>query len=94
MLGIDSISINEVFYIDKLKKYNIYKEKCCGHTLSIENPKRIGVEIMPPLINQEKCIRCGICVDICPLDVIKKDHDTIVVKYPEECWHCRACVMD
>lgn len=49
---------------------------------------------MPPLINQKDCIQCGICVDICPLDVIKKENDVIVVKYPEECWHCRACVMD
>lgn len=49
---------------------------------------------MPPLINQEKCIRCGTCVEICPLDVIKRVNEDIVVKYPEECWHCRACVMD
>lgn len=49
---------------------------------------------MPPLINQNNCIQCGICVEICPLDVIKRDNDEIVVKYPEECWHCRACVMD
>lgn len=49
---------------------------------------------MPPLINQNKCIQCGTCVDICPLDIIKKENDRIIVKYPEECWHCRACVMD
>jgi len=49
---------------------------------------------MPPVIEKEKCVRCGKCVDICPQDVffgseIKKTPD---VTYPEECWHCNACV--
>ena len=54
---------------------------------------------MPPVINREKCIKCTMCAQICPLDVIrivtnengKKDVD---VRYPEECWHCRACAIE
>lgn len=49
---------------------------------------------MPPLINNELCIACKKCADICPLDVIKYQDDAVVVLYPDECWHCRACVMD
>lgn len=54
---------------------------------------------MPPMINQEKCVECGTCVQICPLDVIRYQEDEfgkkyVVVKYPYECWHCRACVKD
>lgn len=49
---------------------------------------------MPPLINSALCVACGKCVEICPLDVIKLKNDSIVVMYPDECWHCRACVMD
>ena len=54
---------------------------------------------MPPIISKEKCINCGTCAQICPLDVIryKKLEDgtkEVVVKYPYECWHCRACVKD
>lgn len=54
---------------------------------------------MPPIINKEKCIKCGICAQICPLDVIRvQKHENgekdIVVKYPYECWHCRACLKD
>lgn len=49
---------------------------------------------MPPLINSELCILCKKCADICPLDVIKYRDGAIVVLYPDECWHCRACVMD
>lgn len=51
---------------------------------------------MPPVIDKERCIRCGTCAQICPLDVIriKKPEREIVVKYPYECWHCRACVKE
>lgn len=49
---------------------------------------------MPPLVKAEKCVGCGICIEICPLDVLKKEGNKAVVKYPDECWHCRACVMD
>ena len=54
---------------------------------------------MPPVINQELCVKCGLCAQICPLDVIKAEKNEenekkIVVKYPDECWHCRACAID
>lgn len=49
---------------------------------------------MPPKIDQKKCKTCNICVDICPLDVFKAGERIPVVAYPDECWHCGACVMD
>ena len=49
---------------------------------------------MPPMIDQAKCRACGLCMQICPLDVFTKREEKIVVAYPEECWHCRACVID
>lgn len=53
---------------------------------------------MPPVIDRNKCVKCGYCAEICPLDVIRiKKTDNgkeIVVKFPYECWHCRACVKD
>lgn len=53
---------------------------------------------MPPIINRDLCVKCGLCAQICPLDVIhvkQEDGDKeIVVAYPEECWHCRACAID
>ena len=51
---------------------------------------------MPPIINQSKCVKCGTCAQICPLDVLYQARDTkeIVVRYPDECWHCRACAID
>ncbi len=49
---------------------------------------------MPPIISEEKCVKCGLCAQICPLDVIKVEQKRIIVKYPDECWHCRACAID
>ena len=51
---------------------------------------------MPPVINRETCIGCGTCAQICCMDVFGPAPPKAVpqVRYPEECWHCRACVMD
>lgn len=51
---------------------------------------------MPPIINTEKCIKCGLCAQICCMDVYGPVEQGTVpsVMWPDECWHCRACVMD
>ena len=53
---------------------------------------------MPPIIDKSKCIKCTTCAQICPLDVIRVEgkgaQRDVVVRYPDECWHCRACVME
>ena len=53
---------------------------------------------MPPVIEKSKCRKCGYCAQICPLDVIKmtevNGEKDVIVKYPDECWHCRACEQD
>lgn len=53
---------------------------------------------MPPVIDKSKCISCGFCADICPVDVLKLDKTAsdkkLLVRYPDECWHCRACMTD
>lgn len=50
---------------------------------------------MPPVIEENKCIRCGKCTDICQMDVFfgSKPKSVPVITYPEECWHCNSCVM-
>ncbi len=50
---------------------------------------------MPPYINEEKCLRCGQCVEICPMDCFYGSckGEVPVVSYPEECWHAEACVL-
>ena len=50
---------------------------------------------MPPIIDKEKCSCCGECADICPQDVFFGSEEAMVpnISYPEECWHCNACVV-
>ena len=51
---------------------------------------------MPPIINETECTSCGICTEHCPQDVFfgSEKKKPPVVTYPEECWHCNACVLD
>lgn len=51
---------------------------------------------MPPIINKEKCIACGVCVNVCPQDVFwgSTEKNPPVITYPDECWHCSSCVLD
>jgi adenylylsulfate reductase subunit B len=49
---------------------------------------------MPPVINRDRCIACGTCMDICPLDCIYLKDEIAEVLYPDECWHCGACRQD
>ena len=48
---------------------------------------------MPPKFN-ENCISCFKCVEICPGDILRESEKGPAVAYPEECWHCGACMMD
>ncbi|MBD5417136.1 MAG: 4Fe-4S binding protein [Desulfovibrio sp.] len=50
---------------------------------------------MPPVIDEEKCVHCQLCAEICPLGVFLKHPDEAPqVAFPNECWHCNACVLD
>ena len=50
---------------------------------------------MPPIISKEKCVKCNKCAEICPIDIFEIDsHGYPLIKYPFECWHCNACVLD
>ena len=50
---------------------------------------------MPPIIDEQKCIRCGQCVDICPMDCFfgSKKGEIPTVTFPDECWHAGACIL-
>jgi adenylylsulfate reductase, subunit B len=51
---------------------------------------------MPPVIDTDKCIRCGKCVDTCTEDVFfesqKKQFPQVT--YPEECVYCNGCIEE
>ena len=46
-------------------------------------------------IDETKCNGCGVCVDRCPMDVIRIDakSDKAVIKYSEDCTGCFECEL-
>ena len=51
---------------------------------------------MPPVIDKEKCVQCGNCTDVCPVDVYfgSKLNETPVITYGEDCFFCASCILE
>ena len=46
-------------------------------------------------INQERCIGCGQCIDVCPGSLIdRNDQGKAWMHYPKDCWGCVSCVKE
>ena len=48
------------------------------------------------IIDLELCNGDGICVKVCPVDVIRMDEKSkkAIVKYPEDCVLCEMCALE
>ncbi len=47
-----------------------------------------------PIIVQEECSACGICVDVCPEDVLELVGDVAEPVKDDECTACAACLEE
>ncbi|MBW2005829.1 MAG: 4Fe-4S dicluster domain-containing protein [Deltaproteobacteria bacterium] len=43
-------------------------------------------------VDEEKCIGCNECVDICPVDVYELQNEKSVPVHAEECIGCESCI--
>lgn len=43
------------------------------------------------MVNKKKCISCGTCVAICPMEAISFDEDGKAQIDKNKCVHCGAC---
>jgi len=43
-------------------------------------------------VDEDKCIGCGACVDICPVDVYEIQGTTSVPINAEDCVGCESCI--
>ncbi len=47
-----------------------------------------------PIINEDECIGCGICVDACPQDVLAVEGSVAVVENEDSCIGCGECLEE
>lgn len=45
-------------------------------------------------LNQEKCIGCGLCVQVCPHEVLTMDKGKALIADLDRCMECGACSMN
>jgi NAD-dependent dihydropyrimidine dehydrogenase PreA subunit len=58
--------------------------------------KKLGVEVVElgegVVKAEEKCIHCGLCISICPVEVFRFNEEKKVVADTKHCIHCGVCV--
>ena len=45
-----------------------------------------------PEVDLEKCVGCGECVEVCPVDVYETQNEKSVVVNADECLACESCI--
>jgi len=47
-------------------------------------------------IDPDLCNGCGICINSCPMDVIRmnKEINKAIIQYPDDCMICEFCTQD
>lgn len=46
-------------------------------------------------INDAKCRGCGLCMEVCPGNLIWRNAaDKAYIKRPEDCWGCTSCLKE
>ena len=43
-------------------------------------------------VDAEKCVGCGECVDVCPVEVYELQNEKSVPVNEEECLGCESCI--
>jgi len=58
--------------------------------------KKLGVEVVElgegVVKDEEKCMHCGLCISICPVEVFRFNEEKKVVAEAKHCIHCGVCV--
>ena len=44
-------------------------------------------------INEDLCIQCGLCENLCQTDVFRRKDEKVFIAYPGDCVDCMACLF-
>lgn len=45
-------------------------------------------------IDEKRCNKCGVCIDMCPMDVLHFGKRGFpIMRYRDDCWYCDVCVF-
>lgn len=67
-----------------------------GRIGSINFSERAKIMRSKITLDQTNCTACAICYDVCPTgvyDIEKGQHKRVVIRYPELCEACEACIL-
>lgn len=45
-----------------------------------------------PIVDLDKCIGCGECVDVCPVEVYELQDGKCNAANPDDCLGCESCI--
>lgn len=46
-------------------------------------------------IQKSKCVGCGLCIEVCPGNLIKRDEQgKAYIKHIKDCWGCTSCLKE
>jgi ferredoxin len=45
-------------------------------------------------LDSSKCTSCGLCLDVCPRDVLSMPDDTLTIAAIDRCIECGACSLN
>jgi ferredoxin len=48
-------------------------------------------KLMPAVVNEEKCLGCGKCVERCPIGAISLNEDGLAIVDKDKCEGCLKC---
>ena len=49
--------------------------------------------IMIKSIDKVTCTNCGLCEDVCPMDVFRTKRGKVYIAYQNDCCHCLQCMF-
>ena len=51
-------------------------------------------DVVTLALDKDKCTGCGVCVTVCPREVLRMDNGSAAVRDRDACMECGACAMN